>query len=121
MFGWIARRIIKPSPLAQKVVELWQNSLAQEWTQNSFAICHIPTGVGVWIGNEIYGLSVYMDVPSRDRAIGHILGGKKIRLGYIDRHYIHENLVVPSKEAPHHKVISQIDNWITGAQRNASC
>jgi hypothetical protein len=55
------------------------------WTRTNYAVTHRNACVGVWIGNEAYGLNAVCKLSPNDAYHGFVCAGQKIKLKWLDR------------------------------------
>ena len=93
MFDWL-----RISETAKSVLWLLRND-RDGFVIGSHSMCHCGARIGIWTGNECYGLSLYYNVPKQDGS--HILSGRQVRLKWRDRKAIYAEL----NENPRRKII----------------
>lgn len=98
------------SETAKAVLWLWHND-SDNWSRGLHAVCHRPTGVGVWTANQAYGLHLNYDVPDYDRRNAHILGGRELRLGWRDRRVLWRIIGRGMSDLGHKRIQRVISDW----------
>jgi hypothetical protein len=105
------------SEKTKAVLWLWVND-QQNWRVGNYAVVHEPTGVAVWTGNKRYGISLYYDIPNRDRLNAHPCSGKKVKLGYWDRRALFAVVVQNKDDFVSETIQKQISDWAAFKIRN---
>lgn len=111
------RRKRQLSETVKAVLWLWEND-QKNWVMGTHAVVHEPTGVGVWIGNEEYGIKIVYNIPNRDRATGFSCNGRDIKLNAFERATMHAVIVRGASGAINAEVRRQISNWTNDKTRH---
>lgn len=105
------------SETAKAVIWLWQRE-PENWVAGSHAVIHRQTGIAVWTANEQYGLSLYFNVPDRDRANAHPCNGRNVKLRWIDRRWLYRAVIEGINISNHREIQKQISDWGTDQIEN---
>ena len=111
--AWILwRRWFRLSETTLAVLYMWEND-AKNWRCGTHAIVHQKTGIAVWTANEEYGVSLYVEIPDRDRANCHPCGGQQVKLRKRDRRAIYRTIMQGQSIALNREIQRQVADWMT--------
>lgn len=82
--SWLRKRLRlifchEPSDTARAILWLYTAD-PNGWRQDNYGAVHVESGVGIWLANQAYGLSVYCNITKADAQNFFVLHGKKIEL-----------------------------------------
>lgn len=76
------------------------------WVGDEYAVKHPATGVGIWIANQTFGLSAYVECGHERSA--HVLRGRRVKLRWLDRKVLYHSF---KKHPPVSYIPDIIDKW----------